>query len=326
MICPKCGNSLIEEAQFCPNCGNSIVREIPQPVVAPIAPIQPQPIPAEPVTPTNNKSNTNIILIVIIVLAIIVAGFFGFKYSKVKKDYDKCVSSCNNKQTNNQNNNTNTNTNTNTNNNNNNNNNQNNSTSNNDTPGVNSLDLNGPFFAYVEDVFIRDGKVVVSVRAERGTIKLNEDVEIVGLKDTIKSTIIGIESYNEQIEEAKAGNYYGITLSNVSRDDIEKGQALVKPGSVTAHTKFKATIYALTKEEGGRHTPFFNNYRPEFAFGTTNVTGVVTLEDIDMVNPGDTVTITVELIAPLAMENGTKFSIREGGRTVGNGTVTELLN
>ena len=183
-----------------------------------------------------------------------------------------------------------------------------------------------PFLMSIEDVFTITGRVtVVTGRVERGTLKLNDEVEIVGLKPTRKTVVTGIEMFRKQLDFAEAGDNAGVLLRGISREDVQRGQVLAKPGTVTPHTKFEAQVYVLSKEEGGRHTPFFSNYRPQFYFRTTDVTGVVTLpEGTEMVMPGDNVSMTVELIAPIAIENGTKFSIREGGRTVGAGTVTKI--
>ena len=183
-----------------------------------------------------------------------------------------------------------------------------------------------PFLMSIEDVFTITGRgTVVTGRVERGQIKLNEEVEIVGLKPTQKSVVTGIEMFRKQLDFAEAGDNAGILLRGISREQVQRGQVLAKPGTVTPHTKFEAQVYVLSKEEGGRHTPFFSNYRPQFYFRTTDVTGVVTLpEGTEMVMPGDNVNMSVELIAPIALENGTKFSIREGGRTVGAGTVTKI--
>ena len=188
-------------------------------------------------------------------------------------------------------------------------------------------DTDKPFLMPVEDVFTITGRgTVVTGRVERGQLKLNDEVEIVGLKDTKKTVVTGIEMFRKQLDYAEAGDNAGVLLRGIAREDVERGQVLAKPGSVHPHKKFKAQVYVLSKEEGGRHTPFFTNYRPQFYFRTTDVTGVITLPDgVEMVMPGDNVTITVELIAPIAVENGTKFSIREGGRTVGAGKVTEIL-
>ena len=184
-----------------------------------------------------------------------------------------------------------------------------------------------PFLMSIEDVFTITGRgTVVTGRVERGQLKLNDEVEIVGIRPTQKSVVTGIEMFRKQLDSAEAGDNAGILLRGISREDVERGQVLAKPGSVTPHTKFKAQVYVLSKEEGGRHTPFFSNYRPQFYFRTTDVTGVVTLPaGTEMVMPGDNVEMTVELIAPIAIENGTKFSIREGGRTVGSGVVSEVI-
>ena len=183
-----------------------------------------------------------------------------------------------------------------------------------------------PFLMSIEDVFTITGRgTVVTGRVERGELKLNDEVEIVGLKPTQKTVVTGIEMFRKQLDFAEAGDNAGVLLRGISREQVQRGQVLAKPGSVTPHTKFEAQVYVLSKEEGGRHTPFFSNYRPQFYFRTTDVTGVVTLpEGTEMVMPGDNVNMSVELIAPIAIENGTKFSIREGGRTVGAGTVTKI--
>ena len=189
-------------------------------------------------------------------------------------------------------------------------------------------DTEKTFLMPIEDVFTITGRgTVVTGRVERGQLKLNDEVEIVGLKETKKTVVTGIEMFRKQLDYAEAGDNAGVLLRGVSRDEVERGQVLAKPGTVTPHTKFKATVYVLTKEEGGRHKPFFTNYRPQFYFRTTDVTGVIELPaGTEMVMPGDNVEITVELIAPIAIENGTKFSIREGGHTVGAGNVSEILN
>ena len=188
-------------------------------------------------------------------------------------------------------------------------------------------DIDKPFLMSVEDVFTITGRGTVATgRVERGVAKLNDEVEIVGIKPTRKTVITGLEMFRKQLDLAEAGDNIGALLRGVNRYEIERGQVLAKPGSVTPHTDFKAQVYVLTKEEGGRHTPFVANYRPQFYFRTTDVTGVVKeLGGAEMVMPGDHVEMTVSLIAPIAIENGTKFSIREGGRTVGSGNVTEII-
>ena len=188
-------------------------------------------------------------------------------------------------------------------------------------------DTDKPFLMPIEDVFTITGRgTVVTGRVERGKLNLNDEVEIVGLKPTKKSVVTGIEMFHKQLDYAEAGDNAGVLLRGISREDVERGQVLSKPGSVTPHTKFKASVYVLSKEEDGRHTPFMTNYRPQFYFRTTDVTGVIELpEGVEMVMPGDNVEMTVELIAPIAIENGTKFSIREGGRTVGAGNVSEII-
>ena len=188
-------------------------------------------------------------------------------------------------------------------------------------------DTDKPFLMSIEDVFTISGRgTVVTGRVERGELKLNDEVEIVGLRETQKTVVTGIEMFRKSLDSAIAGDNAGALLRGISRDQVERGQVLAKPGTVTPHTKFKASVYVLSKEEGGRHTPFFANYRPQFYFRTTDVTGVIALPaGVEMVMPGDNVDMEVELIAPVALENGTKFSIREGGRTVGAGVVTEII-
>ena len=187
-------------------------------------------------------------------------------------------------------------------------------------------DTDKPFLMSIEDVFTITGRgTVVTGRVERGELKLNEEVEIVGIKDTRKTTVTGIEMFRKQLDHAQAGDNAGVLLRGITRDQVERGQVLAKPGTVTPHTKFEAEVYVLSKEEGGRHTPFFSNYRPQFYFRTTDVTGVIELpEGTEMVMPGDNTRMTVELIHPIAIEQGTKFSIREGGRTVGSGVVSKI--
>ena len=188
-------------------------------------------------------------------------------------------------------------------------------------------ELDKPFLMSIEDVFTISGRgTVVTGRVERGQLKLNDEIEIVGLKATRKTVVTGIEMFRKSLDYAQAGDNAGVLLRGIDREDVERGQVLAKPGTVTPHTNFKASVYVLSKEEGGRHTPFFTNYRPQFYFRTTDVTGVVNLpEGVEMVMPGDNVEMTVELIAPVALEAGTKFSIREGGRTVGSGVVSEIV-
>ena len=188
-------------------------------------------------------------------------------------------------------------------------------------------DTEKPFLMSIEDVFTISGRgTVVTGRVERGQLNLNDEVEIVGLKDTKKTVVTGIEMFRKSLDFAQAGDNAGALLRGVTRDEVERGQVLAKPGSVHPHTKFKASVYVLTKEEGGRHTPFFTGYRPQFYFRTTDITGSIALaEGVEMVMPGDNSTFTVELIHPIAMEQGLRFAIREGGRTVGSGVVTEIL-
>ena len=187
-------------------------------------------------------------------------------------------------------------------------------------------DKDKPFLMPIEDVFTITGRgTVVTGRAERGTLKINSEVEIVGIRDVQKTTVTGIEMFHKQLDEAWAGENCGLLLRGLKRDDVERGQVVVEPGSITPHTNFEANVYILSKDEGGRHNPFYSNYRPQFYFRTTDVTGVITLpEGTEMVMPGDNTEMTVELIQPIAMEEGLGFAIREGGRTVGSGRVTKI--
>ncbi|GIL26746.1 elongation factor Tu [Actinocatenispora comari] len=188
-------------------------------------------------------------------------------------------------------------------------------------------DIDKPFLMPIEDVFTITGRgTVVTGRAERGTLKVNEEVEIVGIRDkSTKTTVTSVEMFRKILDEARAGENCGLLLRGIKREDVERGQVVVKPGTITPHTNFECQVYILSKDEGGRHTPFFNNYRPQFYFRTTDVTGVVTLpEGTEMVMPGDNTSMSVELIQPIAMEEGLKLAIREGGRTVGAGQVTKI--
>jgi len=188
-------------------------------------------------------------------------------------------------------------------------------------------DVDKPFLMPIEDVFSIKGRgTVVTGRVERGTLKVNEEVEIVGLGPTRKTVATGIEMFHKLLDEAQAGDNVGVLLRGIARDEVERGMVLAKPGSITPHTKFEAEVYVLKKEEGGRHTPFFNGYRPQFYIRTLDVTGTIQLpEGVEMVMPGDNVNMTVELIAPVALEEGSRFAIREGGRTVGAGVITKIL-
>ncbi len=188
-------------------------------------------------------------------------------------------------------------------------------------------EIDKPFLLAIEDVFTISGRgTVVTGRVERGQLNLNDEVEIVGLKPTQKTVVTGIEMFRKQLDYAQAGDNAGILLRGTKKEDVQRGQVLCKPGSITPHTQFTAEVYVLKKEEGGRHTPIFNGYRPQFYFRTTDVTGAIQLPaGVEMIMPGDNTKITVELIAPVAIEKGTKFSIREGGRTVGAGSVTEII-
>ena len=188
-------------------------------------------------------------------------------------------------------------------------------------------DTDKPFLMPIEDVFSIQGRgTVVTGRIERGTIKLAAEIEIVGFRDTQKTTVTGIEMFHKEMDEGQAGDNAGILLRGTKKEDVERGMVLCKPGSITPHTQFEAEIYILTKEEGGRHTPFFSGYRPQFYIRTTDVTGTISLPDgVEMVMPGDNIKVTCELIAPIAIEDGTRFAVREGGRTVGAGVVTKIL-
>ncbi|QJT07647.1 elongation factor Tu [Oceanidesulfovibrio marinus] len=187
-------------------------------------------------------------------------------------------------------------------------------------------DIDKPFLMPIEDVFSISGRgTVVTGRVDRGVIKVGEEIEIVGMKDTVKTTCTGVEMFRKILDQGQAGDNVGVLLRGIKREDVERGQVLARPGTITPHRKFKAEVYVLSKEEGGRHTPFFSGYRPQFYFRTTDVTGVITLEEgVEMVMPGDNATFNVELIVPIAMEKGLRFAIREGGRTVGAGVVSEI--
>jgi elongation factor Tu len=188
-------------------------------------------------------------------------------------------------------------------------------------------DVDKPFLMPIEDVFSISGRgTVVTGRVDRGLIKVGEEVEIIGIRPTAKTVCTGVEMFRKLLDEGRAGDNIGILLRGTKREDVERGQVVAKPGSITPHTKFKAEVYILSKEEGGRHTPFFSGYRPKFYFRTTDVTGVLTLpEGVEMVMPGDNVTISADLITPIAMEKELRFAIREGGRTVGAGVVSEII-
>ncbi|MEQ9367096.1 MAG: EF-Tu/IF-2/RF-3 family GTPase, partial [Leptospirales bacterium] len=188
-------------------------------------------------------------------------------------------------------------------------------------------DTDKDFLMPVEDVFSITGRGTVATgRVEQGVLKVNDEVEIVGIKDTTKTVVTGIEMFRKLLDDARAGDNIGALLRGVKKEDIERGQVLAKPGSITPHHKFKAEVYVLTKDEGGRHTPFFDKYRPQFYFRTTDVTGTIALpEGTEMVMPGDNIAMDVELITPIAMHKGLKFSIREGGRTVGSGVVADIV-
>ena len=187
--------------------------------------------------------------------------------------------------------------------------------------------IDKPFLMPIEDVFSISGRgTVVTGRVERGIVKVGEEVEIIGIRDTVKSTVTGVEMFRKLLDEGRAGDNIGALLRGIDREGVERGQVLCKPGSITPHTEFEAEVYVLSKDEGGRHTPFFKGYRPQFYFRTTDITGAVTLpEGTEMVMPGDNVKMTVQLINPVAMDEGLRFAIREGGRTVGAGVVAKIL-
>jgi len=188
-------------------------------------------------------------------------------------------------------------------------------------------DVDKPFLMAIEDVFSIKGRgTVVTGRVERGVVKTGEEVEIIGFRDTRKTVVTGVEKFKKLLDEGRAGDNVGLLLRGIEKDDVERGQVIAKPGSIKPHKKFKGEVYILSKDEGGRHTPFFNGYRPQFYFRTTDVTGVAHLpQGMEMVMPGDNVTLEIELITPVAMDKGLRFAIREGGRTVGAGTVTEIV-
>ena len=188
-------------------------------------------------------------------------------------------------------------------------------------------DLDKDFLMSVEDVFTISGRGTVATgQVERGVVKVGEEIEITGIRETQKTTVTGVEMFRKELDQGQAGDNLGILLRGVKREDIERGQVICKPGTITPHTKFKGQVYVLDKDEGGRHTPFFTNYRPQFYFRTTDVTGVVNLPDgIEMVMPGDNVEVSIDLISPIAMEKEVRFAIREGGRTIGSGVVTEVI-
>ena len=187
--------------------------------------------------------------------------------------------------------------------------------------------IDKPFLMPIEDVFSISGRgTVVTGRIERGIVKIGDEIEIIGIRDTVKSIVTGVEMFRKILDQGQAGDNVGVLLRGTKKDDVERGQVLAKPGSIKPHTRFEAEVYVLSKEEGGRHTPFFNGYRPQFYFRTTDVTGAVELpEGVEMVMPGDNILFKVALIAPIAMEEGLRFAVREGGRTVGAGVVSKVV-
>lgn len=270
------------------------------------------PMTGQPIQNSNNNvNNKNNKHIMIIITAIIVIGICILAYTKVMKSSDEKTQP-DTQQT------------------------QQNSTNQSNTNNISGTvdpntdltnDKTGAFLMPIEDVFTISGRgTVVTGRIERGTINIGDTIQIIGLNhEIITTTVLGIEMFRKELDSAEAGDNAGIVLKDVAREDVERGQVLAQPNSIKAATKFEAEVYILSKDEGGRHTPFFNNYRPQFYFRTTDVTGVITLPDnIEMVNPGENVTMSVELVSNIAMEKGTTFSIREGGRTVGSGTVTKI--
>jgi elongation factor Tu len=188
-------------------------------------------------------------------------------------------------------------------------------------------DLDKPLLMSVEDVFTISGRGTVATgRIERGVVNTGEEIEVVGIRDTQKTTVTGVEMFRKTLDTGQAGDNVGLLLRGLKREELERGQVICKPGTITPHTHFKSQVYVLTKDEGGRHTPFFTNYRPQFYFRTTDVTGVIQLpENVEMVMPGDNVEMTIELITPIALEKEVRFAIREGGRTIGSGVVTEVI-
>jgi elongation factor Tu len=188
-------------------------------------------------------------------------------------------------------------------------------------------EIDKPFLMPIEDIFSIQGRgTVVTGRVEKGIVKVGEEMEIVGFRDTRKTVVTGVEMFKKLLDEGRAGDNVGLLLRGIAKEDVERGQVIAKPGTITPHTKFRGQVYVLSKDEGGRHTPFFKGYRPQFYFRTTDVTGVAELpEGTEMVMPGDSVNMVVELITPVAMDKGLRFAIREGGRTVGAGTVTEII-
>ena len=320
MYCPNCRNQVVDGAVFCPSCGTNlkeIQNQIQQQSNA--QPVQQQPVYNQPQNnyqqSTNNQNNKkkSVLIPIIIVVVLVIVAIIGA--SKLMKKNTPNNDSNNNQQVQENNNSANNETN-----------NDNSSNTEIDDSNSDYYDKDGSFLMTVEDVFtITDRGTVVTGFVERGKVSLNDEVDIVGLKETKRTVVTGIEAYRKNLDYAEAGDNVGLLLRDVSRDQVERGQVISKPNTIKAITKFEAKVYALTKEEGGRHTPFFTNYRPQFYFRTKDVTGVITLpSNVKMVNPGDTVNLSVELIDSMAMEVGTEFSIREGGRTVGRGTVTKI--
>lgn len=320
MFCPNCRNQVLEGAEFCPNCGTNlkqIQEQLNNPIQQPIQTNTNQNVNLNITQQSNNNGNNKkfVIVPIIIVAVVVIIAIFGA--NKLMKK-DTTPSNDNQVEEN-----TNVNETTET---------QNN-TGGNTTgtvdPNTNlTYDKDGAFLMAIEDVFTITGKgTIITGRIERGTINLNDEVQIIGLDhEIITTTVTGIEMFRKELDYAEAGDNVGILLKDVGREEVERGQVIAKPNSIKATTKFEANVYILAKEEGGRHTPFFNNYRPQFYFRTTDITGVITLPDeVEMVNPGeDNVKMYVELISNVAMEVGTEFSISEDGCIVGRGTVTKV--
>lgn len=320
MFCPNCRNQVDENAEFCPHCGTNI-KQIQVQLQNQAQSNFQQPTPQNynqniSQMPINNKNGKRfpIVPIIIVVLLVVVAIFGASKIMKKNTTPSKPNEAINENDTTN-----NKDTNNGTNNN----------TSGTVDPDTNlTYDKNGAFLMAIEDVFTITGRgTVVTGRVSRGTIKLNDEVQIIGLdKEIINTSVTGIEMFRKQLDYAEAGDNVGLLLKDVSREEVERGQVIAKPNSIKASKKFEATIDVLSKEEGGRHTPFFTNYRPQFYFKTTDITGTITLlNNVEMVSPGDkNIKISVDLVSNVAMEIGTEFSIREGGRTIGAGKITKV--
>ena len=320
MFCPNCRNQIDGSVEFCPHCGTNIKQikaQLQNQTRNNVQQVMPQNY-NQNISQNllNNKNGKKFPIIpIIIVLLLVVIAIFGvskiMKKNTTQPKHNETVNennTTNNKDADND---------------------TSNNTSGNVDPNTNlTYDKNGAFLMTIEDVFTITGRgTVVTGRVSRGTIKLNDEIQIIGLdKEIITTTVTEIEMFRKQVDYAEAGDNVGLSIKDVSRDEVERGQVIAKPNSIKASKKFEATIDVLSKEEGGRHTPFFTDYRPQFYFRTTDITGVVKLpDDVEMVTPGDkNVQITVELVNNVAMEVGTEFSIREGGRTIASGKVTKV--